>query len=126
MKISQSSGIPIYQQIADHFRTEILEPLNAGGVFFYRPFDCRTASLAQPVKVSPKKLNIIEGSYSHHPYFDDPYDWKIFLTISPDMQRQRILQRPQHLHQRFFDEWIPRENAYFAQFQIMEKSDFVH
>ena len=25
MKISQSSGIPIYQQIADHFRTEILE-----------------------------------------------------------------------------------------------------
>ena len=31
-----------------------------------------------------------------------------------ETQRQRILQRPAFLHQRFFDVWIPMENAYFA------------
>ena len=33
MKISQSSGVPIYQQIADNFRTEILEGKYEEGMY---------------------------------------------------------------------------------------------
>ena len=97
----------------ERFETEVLQPLKTGLPFSYRPFDCRALTLSAPVHVVPKKLNIVEGSYSHHPYFGDPYDLKIRLSVTPELQRQRILQRPAHLHKRFFEEWIPMENCYF-------------
>lgn len=107
----------------ERFREEVLVPLTTGKPFSYRPFDCKRLTLSQPVTVAPKRLNIIEGSYSHHPYFGDPYDLKIFLRVTPELQRQRILERPDFLHQRFFEQWIPMENRYFREFQICQKSD---
>ncbi len=97
----------------ERFKDEVLIPLKAGQHFAYRPFDCSTFTLAEPVCVVPKKLNIVEGTYSHHPYFGEPYDLKIMLTVDEETQRQRIQQRPAFLHRRFFEEWIPMENRYF-------------
>ena len=68
---------------------------------------------------APKKLNIIEGTYSHHPYFGNPYDLKILLTVDDETQRQRISERPAFLHKRFFEEWIPMENQYFNEFNLL-------
>lgn len=98
----------------ERFQEEVLLPLLSGNGFSYRPFHCGTFTLSDPIPVAPKKLNIIEGTYSHHPYFGNPYDLKILLTILPELQRERILQRPAFLHKRFFEEWIPMENQYFA------------
>ena len=109
----------------ERFAEEILLPLKSGQPFSYQPFDCKTFRLSDPIQVIPKKLSIIEGSYSHHPYFQNPYTLKIYLTVSPEIQRQRILQRPSYLHQRFFQDWIPMEQTYFAHFQIEEKSDLI-
>ena len=97
----------------ERFKDEVLVPLKAGQAFSYRPFDCSTFTLAESVYVTPRRLNIVEGTYSHHPYFGDPYDLKILLTVDEDTQRERILQRPAFLHKRFFEEWIPMENRYF-------------
>ena len=107
----------------ERFQEEVLLPLKAGKAFSYRPFDCSTFALAAPVSVTPKKLNIIEGTYSHHPYFGNPYDLKILLTVDEETQRQRILERPIFLHKRFFEEWIPMENRYFDGFCIRSKCD---
>jgi uridine kinase len=109
----------------ERFQEEVLLPLRAGQAFSYRPFDCKTFTLSEPVSIQPKKLNIIEGSYSHHPYFGDPYDLKIFLSITPELQRERVLQRPAFLHQPFFEKWIPMENRYFKVFDIPSKSDIL-
>ena len=109
----------------ERFQEEVLLPLKARKPFSYRPFDCSTFTLSDPVTVTPRKLNIIEGSYSHHPYFGDPYNLKILLTIPPELQRQRILQRPTFLHKRFFEEWIPMENRYFEEFEISDKCDII-
>ena len=98
----------------ERFYRDVLLPLQERQPFSYRPFDCSTFTLAEPVSVMPKKLNIIEGTYSHHPYFGDPYDLKLMLQVDEATQRQRILQRPAFLHKRFFEEWIPMENRYFA------------
>ena len=98
----------------ERFEKEVLSPLKTGLPFSYQPFDCGTFTLAAPVAVTPKKLNIIEGTYSFHPYFGDPYDLKVLLTIAEDLQRQRVLERPAFLHNRFFRQWIPMENRYFA------------
>jgi uridine kinase len=109
----------------ERFRQEVLIPLIARQQFAYRPFDCKTFTLSAQVPVPVKKLNIIEGSYSMHPYFGDPYDLKVLLTIDEEVQRQRILQRPAFLHRRFFTEWIPMENRYLEGFQISEKTDII-
>ena len=103
----------------ERFQEEVLLPLKSRKAFSYRPFDCSTFTLAAPVSVAPKKLNIIEGTYSHHPYFGNPYDLKVLLTVDEETQRQRILERPTFLHKRFFEEWIPMENRYFEAFRFL-------
>ena len=97
----------------ERFLEEVLLPLKSSKTFSYRPFDCSTFTLSDPVIVTPKRLNIIEGTYSQHPYFRNPYDLKILLTIDEETQHRRILDRPEFLHKRFFEEWIPMENRYF-------------
>ena len=109
----------------ERFLEEVLLPLRDGNEFSYRPFDCSTFALTEPVTVVPKKLTIIEGSYSHHPYFGDCYDLRVFLIVDEQVQRQRILQRPAFLHRRFFEEWIPMEQMYFTHFDIPQKCNLI-
>lgn len=109
----------------ERFYEEVCLPLQQGGTFSYRPFDCKSFTLNEPVCVMPNRLYVIEGSYSQHPRFGDYSDLRILLTVSPDVQHQRILQRPAHLHQRFFETWIPMENRYLEAFHIRDKADTV-
>ena len=109
----------------ERFREAVLLPLQAGQPFSYCPFDCSTFALSGPIRVMPRKLNIVEGTYSQHPHFGDPYDLKVVLTVTPELQRERILQRPGFLHRRFFEEWIPMENRYFRCWKIEETCDLV-
>ena len=109
----------------ERFQEEVLLPLKSRKAFSYRPFDCGTFELTDPVAITPKKLNIIEGTYSHHPYFGNPYDLKTLLTVDEETQRQRILERPIFLHKRFFEEWIPMENRYFEVFRISDQSEII-
>ena len=109
----------------ERFSEEVLLPLRTGTAFSYRPFSCSTFTLSDPISVQPKQLNIIEGTYCLHPYFGDVYDLKIRLTISPELQRKRILMRPQVLHKRFFEEWIPMEDRYFEMLQLSRKLDLI-
>ena len=120
-RLAEAGGNVDYER----FRAEVLEPLKAGIPFTYRPFDCKTQALCPPVAVEPKPLTIVEGSYSLHPYFENPYHLRILLTISPELQRQRILERPAFLHQRFFHLWIPMENRYLDVFHIQDQCDLI-
>ena len=107
----------------ERFQEEVLLPMKTGKAFSYRPFSCRTFTLSEPVAVTPRQLNIVEGTYCLHPYFGNPYDLRILLSVSPELQRARVLQRPQQLQERFFTVWIPMEKLYFDHFRIPEQSD---
>ena len=120
-RFAQAGGNVDYER----FALEVLEPLRRGEAVSYRPFDCRSMTLQQAVSVTPKQLNIIEGSYSLHPYFGDVYDLRVLLTVDPDVQKERILQRPAFLHERFFQSWIPMEQRYFAELSIPETADLI-
>jgi len=108
------------------FRREIIEGLKRGFEFQYRKYNCAKKAMSEYITVIPKKLNIIEGSYSMHPTLKDFYNLKIFLYIDEEIQRQRILERngPAMLR-RFLNEWIPLENQYFEVMKIQEQSDLV-
>lgn len=107
----------------ERFREEVIEKLVQNKPFSYRPYLCSERRVGEAIWIFPKSLTIIEGSYSHHPYFGEPYDVKLFCSVSKDEQKRRILSRPQSLHQRFFTEWIPMEEKYFKAFSIQEKAD---
>ena len=120
-RYAQAGGNVDYER----FQEEVLDKLKAGKPVAYRPFDCSTFTLSAETVVQPKQLSIVEGTYCLHPYFGDPYDLKIFMDISEDCQTERILKRPEFLHQRFFEVWIPMEKNYFERFQIKQKCDLI-
>jgi uridine kinase len=108
------------------FKDEIVTGINSRRSFSYWPYDCKQMRLKEPVLVEPKKLNVIEGSYSMHPTLSNNYDLKIFLQIGKKEQKNRILKRNGELmYQRYIEEWIPKENTYFLEFNIKEKCDMV-
>jgi len=106
----------------ERFCEEVLQPLKKKETVCYRPFDCRTQTLGEPIPVPPKKLTVVEGVYSLHPAFDVYYDLAVFLDIDVEGQKARILKRNEpSLAKRFFEEWIPMENRYFSEMQIKRR-----
>lgn len=114
-RLSEIGGNVDYERFYD----EIVSHLDDGHGISYRKYDCCTQTLGDFEHVPWKPLVIIEGSYSHHPYFKDYYDLSVFLDIYPEEQHRRILKRNgEFMLQRFLTEWIPKENAYFEKFDI--------
>lgn len=108
------------------FNNEVICGLNSKSDFNYQKYDCRKMKLDEFVSVSPKRLNIIEGSYSMHPTLIGNYDLKIFLQIDGEEQVERILKRNgSFMLQKFIDEWIPKENIYFEKMNIPAKADLI-
>lgn len=105
---------------------EVLENLKSGREFKYTPFVCATMSLGEPITVQPKRLNVIEGSYSMHPDLRGYYDLSAFFTIDPDEQLARLEKREGRAElENFKTKWIPKENAYFNEMKIKAACDFV-
>lgn len=110
----------------ERFLTEVLYPLRNGESFSYRPYRCSAGKLGEPIYVTPKKLCIVEGSYSCHPCLRDYYQLKAFVTVNKEEQLQRIKARSgAELAKRFKSVWIPLEEAYFLMCGVEESCDLV-
>ena len=109
----------------ERFKEEIIDALNSGEPFSYRPYNCHTMELTAPVPVNPNPLNIIEGAYSLHPYLIGAYDIKVFLSIDETEQKLRLSKRSAELYDRFINEWIPMENKYFSYFNVSDTCDMI-
>ncbi len=108
----------------ERFWDEVITPLIRLEDFSYRPYVCKSGKLGDEILVPRKKMYVIEGSYSHHPFFGAfVYDLRIFLKISPEKQRERLLSRDPEKLDRFLTEWIPMETAYFEKFHIKDYAD---
>lgn len=106
----------------ERLKAEVLEPLKKGETVTFRPFDCKTMSLKEPVTVQPTKLCVVEGAYSMHPELQAYYGLSVFLDIEPELQMQRVIKRGgEEKAKQFASRWIPMENRYFEAFNIKEK-----
>lgn len=114
-RLSEVGGNVDYER----FNEEVLIPVLEGLDVEYRPLDCQKRVIQEGSIIKYKRLNIIEGSYSMHPYFGDCYDVRIFMDIDYEQQVNNIRKRngEEKLVQ-FKKEWIPKENAYFEKFDI--------
>jgi len=110
----------------ERFLSEVLQPLSKGEDISFRRFDCSSRTLTEPRSITPKQLVVVEGVYSMRYELAEYYDLAVFLDISPEEQRARILRRnsPQ-MAQRFFTEWIPLENRYFNMAKVKERCDVI-
>lgn len=106
----------------ERFLAEVLRPLREEETVKFRRFDCSDMCLTEEKELCPKNLVVVEGAYSMHPELEAHYDLSVFLDITPQLQRERILRRNSpKMAQRFFDAWIPLEQAYFTQTRILQR-----
>lgn len=121
-RLSEAGGNIHYERFFD----EVITALKENKDFSYNKFDCSSMTLNGKVHVKKADHYIVEGSYSHHPYFKDYADFKIFCNVSSDIQLGRIEKRNGiQMLEMFKDKWIPLEENYFKTFDIREKSDIV-
>lgn len=94
---------------------EVLEPARAGLPVVYRAYHAHTDTWAEAAPVAPHRLYIVEGAYSLLPEAEEFYDYKIFLTHDPAVQRARLVKREGAEKFRLFESrWIPAEEKYFS------------
>lgn len=117
-RLAQPGGNADWERLCSEFLTPWLQEGQAS----YRPYDCHADAYADPVCVEPRKVTIIEGSYSLMPAISSHADLRLFLRIPPDEQQRRILQRDgERALQMFLQRWIPLEQAYFSAFQLPDE-----
>lgn len=121
LRLAETGGNVDYERFG-----EILAQIRGAEKISYQRYDCQRQTLLPETLMEPKQLNVVEGSYSMHPYFGDIYDYRIVLDIDESEQRSRILKRNgEAMLERFVSEWIPKENDYFKKFEIFAKSDLI-
>lgn len=112
-RLAQAGGNVHYER----FLSQVLQGLLSREPFEYEAYDCHTGK-SHTVKVLPRTVSLIEGSYSLHPAFEDAYH-KLhavlaLLTVPPEEQTVRIRRRNgDAMLKRFQNEWIPLEIRYF-------------
>jgi len=108
----------------ERFLEEVLLPFGRGEPVAYRPFDCGTQSLREPVLLRKTPVTVVEGSYSCHPDLLEYYDLRVFLTVEPEEQQKRIVAREgEDYAQVFREKWIPLEERYFAAFEAEKRCE---
>ncbi len=119
-RLAEAGGNVHYER----FKEEVLPGLLSGNAFNYTRFDCSKMDYGDLVDVLASKWRIVEGSYSHHPYFGEYGDIRVFSMVDEDEQMYRIMSRNgAEMAQRFKNMWIPMENRYFEEYNICDKAD---
>ena len=107
----------------ERFAKEVLPNLHSKQSISYRPFNCKKMDFDAMKNIPPAQFMIIEGAYSHHPYFGDFLDLKIFSDVTPDLQMGRLTKRNgEQMAEVFKNKWIPMEEKYFKKYKIKENS----
>ena len=93
---------------------QVLRPLSSGEAAEYGVFDCSVMAVNRTVREDIRDVVIVEGAYSLHPMLRDFFDLRVLVEVDDATQKARILHRNgQRMLQRFVNEWIPLERAYF-------------
>lgn len=104
----------------------IIEQLKSKKSVNYQLFDFKKHEHTDIITVNYKPINIIEGSYSHHPEISYAFDYKIYFKTNKFKQLYRIIKRNGFKKSlKFIKTWIPNENKYNKKLKIQNKANIV-
>lgn len=110
----------------ERFLSEVLKPLQAGQNFVYGRFNCQTGLITPCVHMAAP-VTIIEGSYSHHPAFEDAYErlhaLRVFVCVDEEEQLRRLGLRSSERIENFLTRWIPLEKRCFEAYDSEARAD---
>lgn len=110
----------------ERFENEVIRPLLANRRIEYGAYDCSAGKITHNYQFDPSNLIVIEGAYSLHPYFKNYFNISVYMDVTPNIQKDRLLARNgEDGWIRFQDVWIPLEQNYFKTYNIKEKADIV-
>ena len=103
----------------ERLAAEVIMPWKQHMPVRMRRYDCKADLLLPEESLPGRDILILEGSYSNLPAIRREADLRNFLDISREEQRARLQRRetPESL-KRFFDRWIPLEEAYFTEYRL--------
>lgn len=128
MRTPERLGQPGGNVHYERFRDEVLKKLEVGKAVRWNRFNCSDGAMI-PREIPSAQTVIIEGSYSHHPFFRDELKrlnaLRVFVRVDEEEQLRRIEKRDPELLSMFQSRWIPLEKNYFEGYDIREAADVV-
>lgn len=122
-RMMQAGGNVHYER----FASQVLCGIAQREPFTYQAFDCQSGMM-HAKQYTPIGVTLIEGSYSHHPYFDEAYQKldviKVFVWVEEAEQQRRLANRNPLMLERFQNQWIPLEKKYFKAYDMKARADF--
>lgn len=108
-------------------KNNIIEKILVKEEISYQPFDFKTHTHQDYLTIPFKNINIIEGSYSMHPFLKEYYHYQIFVKTNKCKQIFRILKR-EGLKKlfKFKKIWIPNENIYHKNLNISKQANIIY
>lgn len=107
-------------------RAEVLEPLFAGQVAAWHPFDWKSGHGLSPdvIHSEPRRLIVLDGAYSTRPELQDIIDLSILVEVPDDTdRRERLLSREGEEYMRDWHvRWGVAEDYYFS--HVTPRSSF--
>ena len=121
-KTAERLAIPGGNEDVERIAEEILKPFFAGKELRPRKYNWYTDAYEDLEPIPAGKLLILEGSYSNLPPIAEHAALRVFLSIDPDRQMERLRKRnsPEAL-QGFINRWIPLEEAYLEAYRLPDK-----
>jgi uridine kinase len=122
-RMEEPGGNVHYERVLE----EVISPILKNAPISYRKFRCDLACFeTKPIELPTARLIIIEGAYAFHPLLQPYYDLKVFMTHSPEKQKQRIVKRNGELGwSRFETMWIPLEEKHIGENKVLEFCDVI-
>ncbi|MBP3637222.1 MAG: hypothetical protein J6K13_06695 [Clostridia bacterium] len=121
-RLAQPGGNADWERVV----SEVLVPWASQQPVSYRPYDCHASDFTAPVNAPPRRITLIEGSYSLMPAIRQYADISVFLSISHELQHTRILHRNGEAGlDMFIRRWIPLEKAYHTAFTLPDEQCIV-
>lgn len=107
---------------AERMETEVAAPWKEGRPVQYRKYDWSADCVLPPRILPSDHILILEGSYCNLPQIRKYADIRLFVTAPWEVRKQRLEKResPESL-KRFYERWIPLEDAYFRAFHLPDE-----
>jgi uridine kinase len=104
---------------------ELIEPLASGRDATYRRYDWESRRLAEPLRIEPAPIVIVEGVSASRSEWAQQLAFAVWVTAPREVRLQRGLERDGEQATDLWAGWMAAEDAYLRRDHPIERADLV-